>query len=379
MVTQAQERIYFQNLDILRFIAAYMIVIFHLFYGWKANYGLPSFMTDNTGTITRFGTFLETGIHNFSFGVDIFFVISGFLITYLLLQEKERNGKIDILKFYIRRAFRIWPLYFLIIALGPLLTYIYNEPQPSSYIPHLLFVGNFELIKNGFSSVAVNHLWSLCIEEHFYIFAPLIIAFVPNKRLPAIFFSIVLISMIYRGIVAGTENYWMKIYLNTLSRMDVLAIGCLFGYLYHRKKISFNASVWERIIVYAIFLFVFFNDVMVDWDNFFFAVGKKYFYVLLVGYAMGNFLFHPASLLAPRKKNFLHYLGKVSYGIYMFNPVMVAIVIKTFNANQYHHLGVYLLIVHIMVFGAVVLSYQFFEKPFLKLKDRFAIVKSREI
>src|SRR4051812_13587616 len=102
------QRIYFRNLDILRFVAAYMIVVLHCYFGWKVRFGNPAFLTSslsNSG-LDR----LELIMHNLSFGVDIFFLISGFLITYLLLSEKEKTGQVDVLKFYIRRAYRIWPL-----------------------------------------------------------------------------------------------------------------------------------------------------------------------------------------------------------------------------------------------------------------------------
>src|ERR1700746_3273449 len=114
------QRIYFKNLDILRFMAAYMIVLLHCFFAWKIHFGQPAFITSffSPSALTKF----ETIIQNFSFGVDIFFIISGFLITYLLLAENEKNGKVDVIKFYIRRAFRIWPLYFLLLLIAPVLT-----------------------------------------------------------------------------------------------------------------------------------------------------------------------------------------------------------------------------------------------------------------
>src|SRR4051812_44139823 len=118
------QRIYFGNLDVLRFIAAYMIVLLHCFFGWKAHFGHPDFIAKTSPQVLGK---LENIFNNFSFGVDIFFIISGFLITYLLLAEKETTGKVDVIKFYIRRAFRIWPLYFLILLIGPLLSYFYNE------------------------------------------------------------------------------------------------------------------------------------------------------------------------------------------------------------------------------------------------------------
>src|SRR5687768_15548117 len=113
MNSVSTQRIYFKNLDIIRFVAAYMVVVFHAFYGWKENYGFPQWMTWADGSLTILGKLVNNAVHNLSFGVEIFFLLSGFLITYLLLQEKQRTGNVDTVKFYVRRAFRIWPLYFL--------------------------------------------------------------------------------------------------------------------------------------------------------------------------------------------------------------------------------------------------------------------------
>src|SRR3989344_3351771 len=126
--TDTKQRIHFKNLDILRFIAAYMIVLLHCFFAWKIHFGHPAFITSSLSEPTL-GK-VESVINNFSFGVDVFFIISGFLITYLLLVESDKTGKVDVIKFYIRRAFRIWPLYFLLLLIAPLLTYFYNEQSP---------------------------------------------------------------------------------------------------------------------------------------------------------------------------------------------------------------------------------------------------------
>src|SRR5437868_1524731 len=99
--TDNSQRIYFRNLDILRFMAAYMIVLLHCFFGWRTKFGHPP--SFNSADVAE--DKLATIFHNFAFGVDIFFLISGFLITYLLLSEHEKTGKVDVAKFYIRRAF----------------------------------------------------------------------------------------------------------------------------------------------------------------------------------------------------------------------------------------------------------------------------------
>ena len=372
-----EDRVYFMNLDIIRFIAAYMIVIFHAFYGWHANWGFPKFLTHENGQLTWIGKFVETAIHNFSFGVDVFFLVSGFLITFLLLKEKEQNGKIAIGKFYVRRVLRIWPLYFLILSFGPLLFWWLGEPEPKNYLPHLFFAGNFEVIQNGFSSSAVNHLWSICIEEHFYFVCPLLIAFIPKKRIPLVLWTIIFISFCFRGIIVGTENYWMNMYLNSLSRMDILAIGCLAAYYFFNNKLLFNYSKSTLLVICVLFFLLFINEVYVYWDNFFLATAKKYTFILLVGLIIGNLLFNKAVVIMPKKKGVFHYLGKVSYGIYMFNPIVVAIFIKHFHLFNLKNGFLYFIGIQILLLILVVISFELVEKQFLKLKDKFAVVRSR--
>jgi peptidoglycan/LPS O-acetylase OafA/YrhL len=370
------QRIYFKNLDILRFLSAYAIVLLHCFFGWKAFFGHPAFITDSLSPtlLAR----LEIFVHNFSFGVDVFFIISGFLITYLLLSENARTGKVEVMKFYIRRAFRIWPLYFLLVLTAPLLTYFFFEPSPT-YAYHFLFAGNFDIINNGAQSVATNHLWSICIEEHFYLFCPLLIAYIPVKRLPQALLGIIFASFLFRGYLSQQPySFGTEIYMNTLSRIDVLALGSLMGYLFFFKKLKFNHPLPVRLLLYTVFLV---NFIFVDYaecGTFFAAASKKYFFVLLVSYWAGNFLFHPKALLAVNRPNVLHRLGKMSYGIYMFNPVIIFLLLKMFVAFDLHNYFFFLALVHVCMLAAIVLSFRFIEQPFLALKEKYAVIKSGE-
>ncbi len=370
------QRIYFQNMDILRFVAAYMIVILHCFFGWKSYFGNPAFITSRTSP--ELYNKIESSVNNFTIGVDIFFIISGFLITYLLLAEYDRNGKVDVLKFYIRRAFRIWPLYFFMILLAPLLTYFFFEQSPG-YLYHFLFAGNFDIINQGTKSVATDHLWSICIEEHFYLVCPLLIAFVPVKKLPSALLTIIFISILFRAYAAThIENYGDVLYLHTLSRIDVLALGSLFGYLYYQKKLEFNHSLPIRLIIYSIFILIFINVDYNECGTFFTATMKKYVFVLFIAYWMGNFLFNSDAVFAVNKFNILHLFGKVTYGIYMFNPLIVYLFLELYKKYSFQNFPVFLLLVHLALALITALSYRFFELPFLQLKEKYAIIKTNE-
>lgn len=368
------QRIYFRNLDILRFIAAYMIVLLHCFFGWKVRFGNPAFLTPTLSATSL--DKLELIMHNLSFGVDVFFIISGFLITYLLLVEKEKQGKVDVMKFYIRRAFRIWPLYFFMILLAPLLGYFFHEQSPS-YGLHFSFLGNFDLISNGPKSVATNHLWSICIEEHFYLFCPLLIAFIPMKKLPQVLLFIILACIIFRGyFLASTADYGMAFYVHTLSRIDVLAMGGLFGYLFYHKKLHFNHSLPVRFVIYSTFILLFLNVNYVDSGNFLIDTMKKYLYVIPCAYWMGNFLFNPNAVFPLQKPNLLLQFGKVSYGIYMFNPVVIFLLIQLFAKYNWQNYFLFLALVHVSLALVTYLSYRFLEMPFLALKEKYAVIKS---
>jgi peptidoglycan/LPS O-acetylase OafA/YrhL len=374
---RTQQRIYFRNLDILRFFAAYMIVAFHAFYGWKENYGFPAWMTTPDGALTTLGKYVNNAMHNLSFGVEIFFLISGFLITYLLLQEKEKTGKVEVVKFYVRRAFRIWPLYFLLLASAPLLAMAFNFPEPGSYLMHALFAGNYEIIQNGYTSAATNHLWSICVEEHFYLLSPLIIAFIPVKRIPQVFMALIVISIGTRAYLLTTEVWWLDMYMNTLARIDGLAIGSLLGYFYFHHKVEFNDPYRLRYILYGVFVYLFFTDDFVYWDNIFLATVKKYLYIGIAAYWMGHFLFNSKAMLAPKKENILHYFGKLTYALYMFNPVVIgALIFFSYKYPVLQNGWLYMVLVNVIVFGLSIISYKYFEMPFLLLKDKFSVIAS---
>lgn len=368
------QRVYFKNLDMLRFIAAYMIVLLHSFFGWKAEFNHPEFITS---TFSKYWLDkLEIIMHNFAFGVDIFFMISGFLIVYLLLSEKEKTGKVDVLKFYIRRAFRIWPLYFLIVLIGPLLRYFLAEKAPS-YTYHFLFAGNFDIIENGLKSAATNHLWSICIEEHFYLFCPLLIGFIPMKKLPQVLLSIIFICIIFRGFFAEkTADYGMAIYVHTLSRIDILALGGLFGYLYYYKKLQFNHALPIRLMVYATFILIFFNTDYNESGTFLTDTMKKYLYALPAAYWMGNFMFNLDVKFAIKNPAILNQFGKASYGIYMFNPIIIFVIASLLAKYALPNYFLFLLLVHVALALTTFLSYHLLELPFLALKEKYAVVKS---
>ncbi len=368
------DRIFFLNFDVVRFVAAYLIIILHGFTSFKSTFGpiYPLSLYPEDSWINKIA---NIAIENCHIGVDIFFLISGFLITYLLLAEKDRTGTVNISKFYIRRSLRIWPLYYLTVFLVFLIAKFHSLAHPD-YLYYMFFLTNYEFLSNGLSNYLVIHLWSICVEEHYYIFIPLFLYLMPVRYIPHIMFSIIGVSIAYRLSVYNVHEYWNLVYLNTLSRIDVLALGSLFGYYFFKGSLKFTSPLYIRLFFYGILVFLFFTEPMAEMHSRFLIGFKKYIYVLLAGYWIGNYMFHPQAILTFKKANFIHYLGRVSYGLYMFNPLVFFYVIRLFQGLETRSFTFYMLLTSASVIGVSLISYHLFEKQFLLLKERFTVVKS---
>ena len=385
--------VHFPNLDILRMVAAMLIVVAHGYEAWIGWGHSHPFLEGVDGKeLSSIGEWVHRAIKNFTIGVDVFFVISGFLITYLLLVEKETTGRVHFVKFYLRRTLRIWPLYFLLIAMAPLLVQwngqLYFEETKSvlevhpDYLGTALFVNNFSAIARLEWTFPFAHFWSICIEEHFYIFWPLLVAFVPKRRLPVVLLVIIVLSMGTRAYFQFVYPYpfWQN-YLHTMARMDMLAIGALIAWIHQRKPIVLPIHWGIRIPVYLAFLWVMCH---IGWQpvdgSYMSQVFTKHLFGVFFIFWILNYMFNPHAWLAFRKKNPFHYLGKISYGLYMYHNVLVSFVILLLvqpydfdDADWWKFWLVYL--------GATILisalSFELFEKHFLRWKERFAVIFTR--
>lgn len=378
MTLGSNSKVYFPHLDVVRFYAAFMIVIVHAYECWVGWYGEIGFLSGGSfKELTQGGVYVDRIVRNFGIGVDVFFLISGFLITYLLLQERNTVGKIHVGKFILRRTLRIWPLYFFLIALAPLLVYWVDAPHPN-YLANSLFLGNFETIQTETWTYPFAHFWSICIEEHYYLVWPFIIAFVPIKRLMPVLIFLLFASISYRLLVAYyMEHPWYHLYLHTISRMDVLVIGGIGALLYFRKPFSLGLPRYVSVIVLGLLLTYLSLDSGTLWNNIWMAGFKKYIYLIPIAFLLVNFNFNTRFKHLLRPKSFVHYLGKVSYGIYMYHNVLLLIVMKEIMWEyQINNMYVFFGIVFALCIIIPIISYELLEKPFLKISKRFRIVKS---
>ena len=248
-----------------------MVVIHHI-EQYKNIFGLQNYWTN--GTIRNLG-------HK---GVTLFFVLSGFLITFLLLKEKEETKSINIKYFYIRRILRIWPLYFLIVLssifIFPYFSFFRSDATSiidNNFIYILLLsitiLPNVTLFKFGaipFSSQA----WSIGVEEQFYLFWPLLIKYIKNLYLTLISIIIVLFVLQNCGVITikllgkdfvETEKLVQIAYFFKLFRIDCMAFGSIGALLvFHKSKfLNYFYNPLSSILALVITLILILNPIKI--------------------------------------------------------------------------------------------------------------------
>jgi peptidoglycan/LPS O-acetylase OafA/YrhL len=376
---------YFKNLDALRFIAAAMVLLQHLF---SPSY---KYLPIKNTIWEKMLNLVSTG----GTGVSIFFVLSGFLITYLLITEYELNKKISIRDFYLRRVLRIWPLYYLIIAFSfvayPFLKSVagmYN-PLESKFLYHISFLTNFDVIniqKNhtGLGAMSQNITWSVSIEEQFYLFWPLIFGFLPKKTWPYSIVFVIALSLFFRIL---NNNDLIVLYFHTLSVLLDLGIGGLVAYFIkenNKVKAFFEKS--NTVVHLTLFITSF---CLLYWADSIFAfpygnaLGRIFISASFALIIAAQAITKQESILNLKNLSFASRWGKYTYGIYLIHPVAITLIdvaLRLLHVTRNNFLSVFATAVAGFIFTLVLskISYKYFESRFLKLKDKFSTVKSHE-
>lgn len=376
MNTMKKKKIYFENLDGLRFLCFLSVFFFHSFH---TEY---DYIKENP-----FYHFLKKDVFgNGNIGVNFFFVLSGFLITYLLIQEKKMNGQIDLKNFWIRRFLRIWPLFYLCVAFGffifPMLKSAFGDVpnETANWLSYLTFTNNFDLIENGLPDASIlGVLWSVAIEEQFYLVWPLILFILPINRYWLAFIAVILASWIFRGIY---DNHRMHEY-HTLSCIGDMAIGAggawLISEMKQFKKHIIKLSKPLILLIYLLFaLAFFFRDDLLHttyWIRILersFIAGLILLIILEQCYAENSFY----KMSSFRK---ISKLGLITYGLYClhFIGILIATTLTRLLGLNDELWQVVLIDTSLALLISIIIaliSYRFFEKPFLKFKERFAYI-----
>lgn len=320
-----------------------------------------------------FGKIVPGGV-----GVTIFFFVSGFLICKLLLFELKETQKIHFFSFYVRRFFRLYPalLFFLLLVIGIHL-YFNQQIYSSEVLSSLFYFMNYNMVYlRTFHSTLITSfdiLWSLSIEEHFYILFPFVLVktYKYKKLFLAISVLVCMICLAYRihyGLVLDSKRYEYVIYHLTHTRLDSIMFGCLAAYLLYSSSGERN-SFYEFISnKYVFFISVAVMGLCLITRNHFFRETFRYslqgiaLMSIVVNIIYSNLI--PTFLFSGK---FIVFIGRLSYSLYLFHWVSISFanqVADEFTSKWY-------LIVLPSTIVLSMFSYFYVEKPFVALRKKF--------
>jgi peptidoglycan/LPS O-acetylase OafA/YrhL len=373
-----KEKVFFPNLDGFRFFAFLLVFLQHGFGKTIKTLGIEE-NTDNK----LFRPFIAGEA-----GVSFFFVLSGFLITYLILTEIKLNGNVDIISFYIRRALRIFPLYFLVIiwdvVIYSQLKLLFGFPGYVEYgnpFLYFLFLGNFDVINLNQSGImgamSTNITWSVAIEEQFYLGWVILFYFLRPKFYKYLFLFVIIGSMFFRILNSGDGSV---LYFHTFSVISDMAVGGGCAYLIMNfqnfKDFFINLKKYTIIFIYIIGILAFWleHQIFPPWLTRF-PLTVFYIFIILEQNYSSNSIFKMGNY------KIISSLGKYTYGLYLLHPIALLLIdivsrlLKISTDTFFKSLlqGVVVFFLSILLSYC---SYHFFEKRFLELKKKFSYFQS---
>jgi peptidoglycan/LPS O-acetylase OafA/YrhL len=350
---------YRHELDILRFAA---------FVGVFVNHTFPfSILLKHRHVPTPVDSILQALQSSGGFGVEVFFILSAYLITTLLLHEQERYGRIAIGMFYVRRALRIWPIYFLTILAIVLIPALdpHDEFTARYVVPMLLFAGNWALICFGVLWSPAAPLWSISVEEQFYLLWPPLLARLSRQHVLGVAVAFVATAYVTRLIEWRTGASFHYSWGNTFSHLDALGAGILMA-----VGTRARAPTWSMRCRAGLLLAGLACCFIQSWSADFPDEHPMTLSAALFGYPLasaGCVAIFAAFLGAPIRSRSLEYLGRISYGLYVYHLACIFVVQSLHPRMPAMRLFLYFALT-VVVAAA---SYHFIEQPILRLKTRF--------
>ena len=345
--------------DGIRALAVICVVIQHL--GLWQYAGASGFVADKLAPLFSGST-----------GVQAFFILSGFLITILLIKEIRTTGKVSIVAFTVRRSLRIFPLYLLFCLLATLALLLSNQVPWRSLAYAYLYVYNFVPAQHYVA--LLGHTWSLAVEEHFYLVWPVIfsLAYASNKhrRLMLGLAAFIVASLLLHFLLvrqAFSGEYFIARW-SFLAGYNI-ALGCIGALLVTRDKPG-AAGLLASPAAFALGIVLYANSLYLD-------TGSWFVQNVLCGYirAPGILLLilwihqnQGSALVRVLDIRPLRYIGTISYGIYMWQGFFLSTGPKRLEGEVWPpnpYTGLAMLVI------VAPLSYRYFEQPFLNLKQRY--------
>ncbi len=354
--------VFLPGLNGLRAIAAISVVIAHVTNQNISDFGFPN--TFNFGLA--------------DYGVTLFFVISGFLITFLLLKEQMVSGNILVPKFYLRRILRIWPLYYFYILIIIAFLYLTNKTEDFKSEQlwfYVFFMANIPIIAHNVIFL-IAHYWSIGVEEQFYLFWPWFLKIKKSKLFKIIviiiFLLIIAKFILYLTVGQASLSYRFLFY----SRFQCMMIGALGGILFIAKnKLFLNlfSAKLVQFLSWIIFFLIGFN--LIDFPL---IVSHEVISVASLSIIIGQFF--TDRRLVNLDTKFFDMTGKISYGVYIYHPLVIVMLSKIIKPIEMQITVRYIIAYSTSVIISLCIawiSFKYFENPFLKLKSKIAVIKSK--
>jgi peptidoglycan/LPS O-acetylase OafA/YrhL len=375
------DRVYFPELDGLRFVAFMMVYLFHE--------GVPAELLVRLIGHAPARALLQNG----GFGVQFFFILSGYLITALLLREEARYGRIAIRAFWVRRILRIWPLYYLIVAIGFLLlpafigdfgTAPYFYLMSTHFPAFLAFLGNWTMaLVSPVQYAWISILWSVCVEEQFYLMVPLLFVFVAPRYRRVLVTVLMVVSIVVRAICASHYSSQLMIVYNTFAQLDTLLSGVLLALVLGWNRDRPGLKPWLRWLQWPLYG-------AIAWLMSLPALGHGsllhrtwdpvWFWLCGVGVVIVA-VWGQGWLRAVLSYSRLVWLGKISYGLYMYHEFALrAYTSIFFELDFFPNKDILLTIATFALTVAMAAaSYYGYERWFLLKKRAWTRVPSRPV
>ena len=378
-------RFYMPQLDVMRFFAFLSVLLLHC---------LPSVEVGNhigwSRSVALFAKTIESSGRN---GVGLFFLLSAYLITELLTRERKATGDIHLKMFYIRRILRIWPLYYFVLLMGLLVQplNVKFHLTLSVILSYLFFVNNWHVVLYNFVWTPLYPLWTVSAEEQFYLIWPFAMRKF-SRRTMLLLCSLVIIALplaTYRT----TGLAWRTGTTELVATLLFFPLGGILSMMLKPKP--YPAPLWKVLGAFFFGLTCWMAGGI--WTRpggemlaappqailgmAFITAGTV---IIFVAFLRSDPAMWPRSLV---------YLGKISFGLYVFHRFVYAAVQAVMGAlglgirTGPNHSMMNVLIAGLVTLpatllgtiGVSALSYRYLEKPFLLMKDRFAVVHSRDV
>lgn len=368
---------YRPELDVLRFMAFFLVFLHHILPRHESGY--PAFYGSAAGVLASIGNLC-------GYGLSLFFALSAFLITDLLMREKAQTGYVHLRDFYVRRVLRIWPLYFFGLLLGWLHYAVNRDPADALMLTmFMLMAGNWFFQSGQWSSNPATPLWSISIEEQFYLVWPMAMKLLGRSGIYAA-------CGVLTAVAIGVEFYFGEthaavdttVWTNTFVQFQTFAAGAALAIYLNGGTVRLSVAARAALMACGFALWFVAVDVLQAKQ-----IGLAQSGPMLAG-GIGVSVFGSLAIIVSmvgaqiNSRNVLVYLGKVSFGLYVFHLLFIDMANKIYiGLVDSFYIPVSPIVFSLLAIFPTILaahfSYRLLETPFLRLKERFTFVTSRPV